>query len=1119
MLDILKYYKNMVLSVVKNEFLNPTEVQEEFNKLDDEEQKSFLNLEKNKKRIINYINIINRQNDKVDDKFVLSSSDLETSASNDEEEKFIENILKHLKLDKYSLSDWIPMGELVVAINEFTKEKNNIIQQTQNETKELKDDYEWPEAREIPDIEFEEEAEDSAVRLASELLNTDRRFWTSWFFDEQIDSDDKWLLDPKGIIEVVKKAAANNNKLVTNQLLKLTGGINSQELIKQMDSSSEEREKIQTQFMHNLYIKLKSWIDLQSYLEWNPTSVKESTDKQIDKKWLSTRMKEKVAEIDGELAKDPENEELKLQRQQILNVIRSLPSIDMWLLIKNWEVQAWWTSLSIDTSNLTNWIIPAVRLWAWTDWKWFTLALSAWIPIYNSDKWKVNANWWVDIAWWIFWWISVSREIWEWTTSKEFSSIIDGNWKIDFDKIKSDKNIVLWAWGRVWVATWWVNWAVGWSFERDFKEPIQKVLIWFQKFLSDNPRLNQTVKISELSWIIDGLNWDPNVKKFVENQVNALKSWTESYNDLPVNIWSALENIFAYELNKSAQNYGWHISEIWVWWIFMNWGIAPAVFGKVSKFEADYKATWETVSWGRETVEAKTIEQMVSKLNNEGIEWVTFQKTNDNNVRIIDETWDINKILRKVWVCAKEWFVWKDGRWIIIANNKIRIEHWKQTYIMVWDATMDDLITPNKAKELTNTIKSVWTSESQPSTTSEGLNLKEFSTNEIVSQFITQNILKFQWIRQANKENYVSFNENLNDWNFEKAKSNLLEIIKKVKFQWKDNLIQALNGLTNQKDLAIALAQIKNAMMIDREIAAWLNKDLTSYNKDRLVKVLEKRIQSHEVEFTDWTKEEWTYFQVGFWDKLDTNKYLEYEKEIIGELKGSQWISQTPLNNMFSVIATYPKWVDYLWMDLMPPWVATALWWKTIEIQKDQDKTNTDYITTKISNSVYWEEIVKQIANTTGVKLERYELTSLLRWDEINWVKIDTKFYAFLNWRCANESLWMEITWFSVKKKWKEVKFSYETNYGIWENKSTLWERSIWLWVAVESREEASKPTIKPTEKPRHNRPKTEVHTDTWHEDVSWTDVDTSVSGVDWLDTADIKPTPTGDEITLPDWE
>jgi len=173
----------------------------------------------------------------------------------------------------------------------------------------------------------------------------------------------------------------------------------------------------------------------------------------------------------------------------------------------------------------------------------------------------------------------------------------------------------------------------------------------------------------------------------------------------------------------------------------------------------------------------------------------------------------------------------------------------------------------------------------------------------------------------------------------------------------------------------------------------------------------------------------------------------------------------------------------YVWMDIMTPWVATALWWIK-EPLDEGDHKNRNYLIDRVVNSNYWENILEQIKEKTNTSsLDKYDLRYLLRWEPIKWVRIETEFYAFLNWICANESIGMEIKWL-YKDNVDLGNFSITESYDVVANWTSMEQVKYWVWIA--GGEIKTKP-------PTNEAPKTKPGDDTVWPDWTW-----SWTGLDW---------------------
>lgn len=1080
MLNMLKYYRKGFLSIIKSEFADIPElwsfdVKGYSKKLEwdlNAEERSQI-LENNKKIIGDYIKTLDTNSD----------GNLKWNELNNGDDfgLVFDTVYNRLWLDTVNLDNWFKIDEIVALINNYSKEKDATIKRTNelqsnyrsqvveenrissNVSKEESSSWNpfwWDEkpkdqiaSTKVENIDVEKFT--WAKRVLAELLNKD----TNWFFSEEL-SVKEWPIWPQKIMKWVHNTP---EEVLLWQIQKLNWQLkwsSAEEILKNFDDLSwNEQDKIKTSFVDSLENKLRAGINIKDLLNWKEKwwSVEKMVNLDVIKNWVRQKIEELDQKISSE--KNPEQRnKLISERAWIIDIdnkLWNIRSIDAWFLIKWDTLNSVWLSGTFDTwfKNIT------ITSLIWTDWRSINWWANINIPLFWWENWWVWASLWATNLW-VNWWVWFEWRAIEWTKSTEFSNLIDGNWNVNLDWIVYDKNVWVWVWVNAWLESWGLSYWWWAEMSRNFKWTINRVADWFRNFIEWLNITDEKIKVWELNSLFN--NVDPKNKQFINE---AIKDISNGVNPDTVinskNLIDAIARKFSNDLNNALIEKWWDLKSFWLWVSLWNWWIIPWLLWRIALFSEEYNQNDQTNFKLSEHRDFKNIVELREFLNNQWIDWVNFISSWKDKIQIIPKNW-VN-VLDKLNICVDKAnineFVWHNN-WIITVStqwlelfdaefNDDDNERRTAKFLSIWWATT--------SKENILKIEDLWWLWVNPkySVDTETKTDKEVSKNKIdwglskiseVDNFIKDNLSEFQWIRQANKENYVDFNENLDNQSFEEARTSLIKILEnksdKNDFKSTESIISKLNKL-DWVDLWMALAQMKIAFMLDKSMFYALNDDKKSFNKDKLLKVVNKRVQ------------EWHFKRMFDW-LLNTENYENYGKAIISSLekKGSN-IEMVDAPNMFSVVATYPAWVKYAWMDLMPAWVAKILWWEKVRLAEG-DNTNKNYIIDKVARSPYWDKIIEQINSLTKNNLIKDDLRYLLRWESIKWVKVWAEFFAFLNWICANESLGMEISWITIEETWNT--YSMDINEWVIAVLKTVKETNIWTWVWYNTKEENKTP-------------------------------------------------------------
>jgi len=101
------------------------------------ERKEYLNLKTNRDKIIDYLQSVAARDQ---DATSIKETDGFESILNWWEKRYVEEILKKIWLDKFSLSEWVPMSIIVDIMQKYINEKDNISQDTRTWLRLCKDD-------------------------------------------------------------------------------------------------------------------------------------------------------------------------------------------------------------------------------------------------------------------------------------------------------------------------------------------------------------------------------------------------------------------------------------------------------------------------------------------------------------------------------------------------------------------------------------------------------------------------------------------------------------------------------------------------------------------------------------------------------------------------------------------------------------------------------------------------------------------------------------------------------------------------------------------------------------------------------------------------------------------
>lgn len=1096
MLNLLKYYRKSFLFLIRSDFAmeNFWEVIDAYKGANEtEDQKQILK---------DNIQLISQWLSEIDTNWLKDwkISYLDKWFTWTDKEQFLLKVLRDLKVN-YTLWTWVDVKLLIDKINSFVGEKNNVVAETKKKCEWLLDECDTnvkapsKARKEMESIDISESK--WSLWVALRLLNNDSWFWNSicnvvaW---DRVSSADTWDVWPLVVADMVKWAIAESNEnTVLKQVVNLMpenikgqySNLSSSQIITKLeDLDGDDLRKIQNEIQSSVTMKTKSYLDFKSYLEWKTVSNIDSNKKWLEEHNAEFEQKSKEAKakllgsIDSQISKE-QNPDIKRKLQEARWILSHTPDLSIWLALKDWKLVDWSISLAFKTWN---WVIPAIVISWGPTWWWVTIP----IDIYTWETFSFFAAFWANIwKWWLSasWFVWVSAKISEWTQSSEFKSIIWPDWNLDFSKIDQTHRIT--AWGSVSVSATWPSAVIWASWSKDAQENMLNIEWWFEDWLVKNHNIFwKNIPISELDSILKTVK-EPEIKAFIQNSINSLNGWVDKTSNALVNIEQALIDNFAQRLANSAEANGWDLTELWAWFWFSSTWMWPKLFAAITKY---YKSDSENQTWSiNSNIDKKDnlkLNDLISELSKKDIEWVKFLANWENKITIKPDDVD-EGVLSKLNICVDKWkmkeLVWynpTDWSITLVANNwisllkKIDKEEWefnKEVSLALWSANKWDALSEDDLKLLwqnptyINTPKKTW-DKVWPI---ENYEVKEEKIGSI-DQFIKSHSREFQWMRQApgNEPNYVKYNTALDQWNFEEAKTYLIKMLesKTDKLNWTE-LVKELNKLS-WKELAIALSQIKFAMMIDNKMISALKRWSNDiYNKDSLVSVLKDKLAHN-------------YFENLFEWKLNTEKYNGYIRKIISNIESSSSkdIITKPLENAYTAVATYarsainPKIASYKWLDILPPWVATALWWDLWKIPLDSDDyANKAVLIDKVSDSTYWNSILTQINSKTWINLSIDDLKSLLRWNEVKWVKVESSFFAFLNWVCANESLGMEVKWFTVKKEnWEEQSFSLSSKEVIPVTKSSTEASKLWVSLSVET-------TKKPKEQPKEDKPETKA--------------------------------------------
>lgn len=1073
MLNIFGYYKNNFLYILKSQ--NTPEWSwgfnvEQHNELKEQDRQK--NLENNKILILNYLENLNREKD---DKLSYKTDDWKWDIEkgfirNNSEEKFIENLLSDLKLDQYSLEKGINLAELTNKIKEFTVLKSVILTNSIQNRTDLMGVAEAP------------------FQLLWRLLDKEHNWVFKNIFSKE--KNNNWALPNDAIIDLLKKEGCNDLVAKIKGLLwdtfdfwdweKFSFTWDGKQILDNFNKlSPKKQDQLSEKFTDKLVTIQTSWIGIINYFTWKQWNSLLQEWKSLDSQVIdSLSQKIKTFALLKEVILTSLNQtswtnkwQLEMVKHEIENLTKEQEEkLDIQLKWINtntlfvWQkIQSWWVSFDLKA------FWRGINIWLWIDknwipnwWIWTNFTLFDW----RSDDWKTNwavtaslNSWWASLSAWVW------REVIEWTTN--YADAIDDNWIINLSKIKSK---ISWNASIWWWVSWespiptWSAWLTVW---RDHISPIQSVASSFEQSLHQIDWINKWVKVLDIPNKINLIK-DLKIKSFISNLYNE-NSAIFSNKDTIVNLRDFVIHWFASKLANSAKEHlWWTVSSIWVWIAMIWWMTIPTILWWITTYNTkyDYKNNQSVYRNSEQTENITDANQMLSSLKIINLVWGIDKKWYLKikpalpNEKVSDK---INISIPKganlsdlIWYNKSNWEIQTVSSQLLLKTTYETLDENKSNAtfsLVIWDDTKQASdfrkITQTDLESLSDTSpKAEWLKTvEKPVTYDTNESIKKH--NKIIDDLIIKNLDSLWYLRTENEPLTRSFYEDFSNDRFDEARVKLIEILnQRPDLKGVSDELNSPELKSGSPELKIALAQVKNAMMIDSETISAVKDQYWEKWKWDFTKVLENR------QNTKW----WlTAFERVFSGKIDTTKYSTYFNQIIKNLPKDGVITKSSKETeMFWIIATYPRSkkneskVITKGIDVIPPWIAEVLGWPDCKVELDNDDiVNKSLIADKIANSSYWKTILDLINRNLvdKPKIKEDDLKYLI----VNWwqgwnIKIETKFYAFLNWFSANESLWMELQSITINNQvvdFKMLRWIWVTQAGV--DTSTYWHAATFV--------------------------------------------------------------------------
>lgn len=701
------------------------------------------------------------------------------------------------------------------------------------------------------------------------------------------------------------------------------------------------------------------------------------------------------------------------------------------------------------------WVVNGSKIWAWAsfDIKDYTKKIidSVWFWVYDWKPWvmlsKEVYDWnWVNVKAWV-----LNVVIPFVAASYDFRLKNNFNWLFT-KNIDSSYSPTVYLSGWINSVAWWLHFSkidsttktwIDHMIEQTNKsiDLIKQDLLKSKDFndseyskLSDDKASDMMI-YNEFKNLADKFIWKPNHSQIVDV---ILKGYQEYYKNTLYN-------------NAKWMKFSW----AWVWVALIWWYLPlPYVTLNVDKISLDYKTVNDRLDGQRE-VTNKSIDASKLWLNYENLEWKNVYSLIDTwNIEFTSKNWEV-EVLRKDW---KVYFSWKEINNITFSEYFSQEKKVMQVVINWWNIWKNwEFINSKEVSINTSLIENIFQKNVLNSTLITQLNKevleKTINIRTNLFNIISKDALPSKDTPWITKLQDMIYKMSTNSWvTLQQAWEQFDVVINNPKFvnyAKLKNWVDSLNQLKQQ--ISQPLSNAEKIMILQSIPACLMKKEALKIDKDDNVNVW-KTIKEYDKR-----------------DKYFDSIFAKEAKDILPLIQEARslWFNQNGKKTNYEFKKEHNGDIAFSWTEIKKSWKDTLMpymwafniadaWVKEIPITKKSkdlvDRLPNEYL-----------ENLKNKINSNWVQISSIEdVKNMLKWQEINWVKLDYSQYFVKMWECLNDAIVLkDFKIIDNSKKWWIIELSSSSSANIWQ------ESALKVWLAF-----SDTPEKKETNKP--SQPETE---------------------------------------------